>query len=352
VSDQHVYTLFFRFVTTPVRSGCRVIKGRRILSISDNTRTILLLSGGLGRPREEEPHPLSPREFGRVAAWLSSRGLHPADLVEKDVEQIRQDPIRGLSTTRLRQLLQRTNRLDTWVDSLADSGIWVVSCEDSLYPSRLRRRLGPLKPPLLYGCGERALLDRGGLAVVGSRNADAEKLLFSGKAAQRCAAEGIQVVSGGARGVDRAAMLAALGEGGTVVGVLPGSLHRAAASRRWREGLASGRLALKTPFEPAAAFSVGAAMGRNRYIYLLSDWALAVDAAAHRGGTWAGAVEALKNRWLPVFVWLDEGVSEGNRLLEKRGAVPVTAVDLDQESLGEWLEQMARSNKPGQIRMF
>jgi len=69
--------------------------------------------------------------------------------------------------------------------------------------------------------GDIALLDRGGLAVVGSREADEAASLFTNTLAERCAKEGITVISGDAKGVDREAMTTALDTGGTVVGVLP-----------------------------------------------------------------------------------------------------------------------------------
>jgi predicted Rossmann fold nucleotide-binding protein DprA/Smf involved in DNA uptake len=54
-------------------------------------------------------------------------------------------------------------------------------------------------------------------------------------------------------------------------------------------------LCLVTPFSPNAGFSIGAAMGRNRLIYCLADYAIVVASDAESGGTWAGATEALKN---------------------------------------------------------
>ena len=43
-------------------------------------------------------------------------------------------------------------------------------------------------------------------------------------------------------------------------------------------------------------------MGRNRLIYTLADYAVIVASDAESGGTWAGAVETLKNGWIPIFV--------------------------------------------------
>lgn len=82
------------------------------------------------------------------------------------------------------------------------------------------------------------------------------------------------VVSGGARGVDREAKFTALDEGGNVVGVLPDGLAKAAVSKKYRKALKSRNLVLFSATDPGAGFSVGNAMGRNTYIYAMSDYCL------------------------------------------------------------------------------
>jgi predicted Rossmann fold nucleotide-binding protein DprA/Smf involved in DNA uptake len=64
-------------------------------------------------------------------------------------------------------------------------------------------------------------------------------------------------------------------------------------------------------------------MGRNKLIYALSDLAVVVASAAGSGGTWAGAIEALKAGWVPVFVRNSEPVPPGNLQLIAMGGVPL-----------------------------
>ena len=75
--------------------------------------------------------------------------------------------------------------------------------------------------------------------------------------AAKAAREGMQIVSGGARGVDQFAMLAALEAGGAVVGALADSLLRSATSGKAREAIQDGRLTLVSAFDPEAGFNVG-----------------------------------------------------------------------------------------------
>ena len=246
---------------------------------SADTQAVLLLCGGLPGGKS-----LTPTEYDALARHLHAQGLRPADLLEE------------LPTAALEQSLQR------W----AQEGIWVLSRADALYPPLLKRRLGRRCPPLLYGVGRAKLLRAPGVAVVGSRDASPGALSFAASVAREAVSEGLCVVSGGARGVDAAAMAAA---GSAVVGVLPGGLARAA-----RRGAAG---CLVSAFPPDAAFSAGLAMARNGHIYCLSQAVFVADSGPS-GGTWAGAVEGLKRGWAPVFVRRGEGA--GNAALVEAGA--------------------------------
>jgi predicted Rossmann fold nucleotide-binding protein DprA/Smf involved in DNA uptake len=68
-------------------------------------------------------------------------------------------------------------------------------------------------------------------------------------------------------------------------------------------------------------------MGRNKLIYALSRLTFVVASDKDKGGTWAGATEALDRGYAPVAVWASEGASEGNAALLKRGATPISAID-------------------------
>jgi predicted Rossmann fold nucleotide-binding protein DprA/Smf involved in DNA uptake len=145
----------------------------------------------------------------------------------------------------------------------------------------------------------------------------------------RCAEAGVAVVSGGARGTDRLAMEAAIEAGGKAFGVLADSLERTIRQPDLRQLLLDARLVLVTPYAPAAGFSVGAAMGRNKIIYGLADVAVVVSSDYRQGGTWAGAVEALKAGWCPVFVRSGPHVPKGNRELIKQSAGSLSQSQLD-----------------------
>jgi predicted Rossmann fold nucleotide-binding protein DprA/Smf involved in DNA uptake len=124
---------------------------------------------------------------------------------------------------------------------------------------------------------------------------------------------------------------------GVALGALADSLEATVRKSEVRELLLDSRLVLITPYAPTAGFSVGAAMGRNKIIYGLADFAVVVQSDFQTGGTWAGAVEALKAKWCPVFVRETADTPKGNRELMKLGAVALPEAELAAiENLPEW----------------
>jgi DNA processing protein len=73
-----------------------------------------------------------------------------------------------------------------------------------------------------------------------------------------------------------------------------------------------------------------------------SSYAIVVASDAETGGTWAGAMETLKNRWIPVFVLEHEQMPEGNKLLLQKGAPTFPHPFKDKPvRLPEWLKEKA-----------
>ena len=222
---------------------------------------------------------------------------------------------------RLSSLLGRGMALGVALEKWERAGLWIIARSDEDYPVRLRKRLKEKRPPVLFGCGSKELLADGGVAIVGSRDADEAGLAFAEELGGIAAGAGYIVVSGGSRGVDQKAMLGALKRGGNVVGVLGDSLLRAASSVDHRDFLLSGNLTLVSPFNPEAMFDVSRAMGRNKCIYCLADGAVVVSSAFRKGGTWNGATECLTGGWVPVWVRDGASVGHGNTELLKKGAM-------------------------------
>ncbi|XZN96580.1 MAG: DNA-processing protein DprA [Microcoleus sp.] len=237
-----------------------------------DTQAILLLCASFGQNRQTEPQPLTLSEYNSLAGWLRENQMRPEDLLTPNcLNLLQNNPANNLDFYRVSALLERGVMLSLAVEKWTNQGLWILGRSDSQYPKRLKQILQHLAPAILYGIGKIKLLSQGGLAIVGSRHVDAEGLDRTQKIAQACAQEAMQVVSGGARGVDTAAMLSALEAGGTAVGVLADSLAASSVAGKYRAGIKEGRLTLVSACDPNAGFNVGNAMGRNKYIYALAD---------------------------------------------------------------------------------
>ena len=285
----------------------------------------LLVGGGGRRPAggHVKRKPLTLREYNSLAAELQRRGLAPGALLDDGVPIPDIARSSRLDPDRIAGLFGRGYALARALERWEKRGIWVLTRADNLYPQLLRERMGRKRPPVFYGCGNPALLDRGGLAVVGSRSVADDVAVFAEEVGALCASSGVPIVSGGAKGVDQAAMRGATDAGGCAVGILANNLARAVLVRANRDAIMQGRLVLVSPYDPAARFFVGHAMARNRLIYGLADSALVVNSDLGHGGTWTGAKEQLgKLKYVQVHVRNRGRTSEGLVGLMEHGAKP------------------------------
>ena len=194
-----------------------------------------------------------------------------------------------------------------WIIDLVHEGR-VLTAHDEAYPARWRQVLGGGAPPALWVAGEWGRW--GGLSVVGSRVLDDDASRFAEACGAVAVAQGLALVSGGAMGADSCAAAGALacGDAARVVELLPRGILGA------RDRVSSVAVA-----EPWADFSTAQAMERNALIYAFSPVAVVAHVRLREGGTWHGAVDALRRRLCIVAV--REDGSPGARALAALGAV-------------------------------
>jgi len=323
------------------------------MNLAPDSLALLLLCSQLGLD-DDSAKPLTLREWNPLARKLQTKNLRPGALLDWNASDLQvQLALTPDESERLANLLERSGTLAIALERLESLGIHPLTRADAEYPERYRARLKDSAPAVLFYAGEKALLGQPGIAVVGSRHLDEagqECAQFVGNA---CGMSGLVLYSGGAKGVDTLSMDAALEARGTAVGVLADSLERAV--RGQKNALRRGDLCLVTPYSPTAGFSVGAAMGRNRLIYCLADYAIVVASDAETGGTWAGATETLKHGWVPVFVLEHDKMPEGNKLLLQKGALPFPHPFKEPPiNLQNWLREKASSlpSRPEQPNLF
>ncbi len=289
-----------------------------------STQAMLLLTSPLSKYASDEEQPLSVAEWGLFAAWLHEHNMKPEDLLEKDLEiKLKEWSNEKISISRLKYLLNRGAALALAMEKWHRVGLWVITRSEKEYPQHIKKRLKHLSPPILYGIGNKNLLNTQSIAVVGSRNADKKSLTDAYEIGKKVANDGLVLVSGGTKGIDENAMKGTLDNYGNGIVILAEDLLKTALSAKYRNSLLNNNLVLISPYYPESPFNVANAMARNKYIYAISIASIIVH-SNEKGGTWTGANEALTKQWTPIWVCESLDFNSPNQLLIDSGANKLT----------------------------
>jgi DNA processing protein len=186
-------------------------------------------------------------------------------------------------------------RLRAAIDWLGGEGHGFVAWDDPDYPAALLETQDP--PPMMYCVGERALLSRPALAIVGSRNATPQGCADAAAFAAALAQAGLAIVSGLALGIDAAAHRGALAQGGrsiAVVGTGPDRVYPA-RNRDLAHALAAQGL-LVSEFAPGTPPLRANFPRRNRVISGLARGVLVVEATLSSGSLITARLAAEQGR--------------------------------------------------------
>lgn len=205
---------------------------------------------------------------------------------------------------------------------------WILTPEDTLYPRPLRNIYSP--PLVLYGEGPLPSFDEEdppAIGMVGTRRCTSYGITVAGAMAAGLAAVGCPIISGGARGIDRAAHEGTLYAGGHAVLVKPCGLdvEYPVANRdlRWRV-LESGG-AIVTEYASKVPVRAGNFRVRNRLISGLARGVCVVEAPVISGSLITARAAAEQGR--DVFVvpgQVTAPESYGSHQLIREGAALVT----------------------------
>lgn len=245
--------------------------------------------------------------FGSPAAILSASEMALERIVRKSIgKHIK----RGAEPARVSAALN-------WLKDPANS---IVTLAEPDYPAQLLNIQDP--PPLLYFKGNRDLLAKPALAIVGSRNATPQGLSNAEAFAESASNAGFCIISGMALGIDAAAhagglrgaaaSMAVIGTGLDIV--YPAKNHQL-AHKLAKNGALISELPLGTP-------AIGRNFPRrNRIISGMSQGCLVVEAAL-RSGSLITARQALEQgrEVMAIPGSIHSPLSKGCHLLIKEGA--------------------------------
>lgn len=217
---------------------------------------------------------------------------------------------------------------ESW-EQLQQCGIRLVPATAEAYPSALASRLKDEAPLVLFCKGNLNLLGADSVAIVGSRHADEVTLQLTKDIAAALAGEGLNVVSGYAKGVDTWAHTGALAADGTTTAVLSEGLFHLSEKKEFADIPAWERNTLfVSQFLPVTRWAARNAMMRNKVVVGLSKGVVVMasgperDAKGRMSGTFQAARAAMEKE-VPVFVLDPASMAQppaGNAELIARGA--------------------------------
>lgn len=235
--------------------------------------------------------------------------------------------------------------VDRSIEWASQPGQTILTLADETYPQALLEIADP--PSLLYVRGNAELLQKRGLAMVGSRNATPQGLQTAENFAKALAAKGLCIISGLALGIDAAAHRGALAGDGDTVAVIGTGADRIYPARNKELALAivdRGAVISEFPLgTPAIAANFPR---RNRIISGLSRGVLVVEAAPESGSLITARLAGEQGR--EVFAIpgsIHSPVARGCHKLIKQGAKLVETASDVLEELGNF-EVPAKQAEP------
>ena len=276
-------------------------------------RGFLLLASHLGNPERKV---LTMAQLRNLAGRIQGREPPEAErhLTAADLEALGYGPE---MSGRILGLLAEGELLERYLFRGRRMDCVPVTRVSEHYPAIVRHRLGLDSPGCLWVKGDPALLEAPGIALVGSRELQPENLAFAREVGRQAAVQGLVLVSGNARGADRAAQDACLEAGGNVVSIVADQLERCPLH---------SRIAYISEDGFDLGFSAQRALSRNRVIHALGRMVFVAQARLGRGGTWDGATRNLRLGLSSVACFRDG--SKAMAELEQMGAFLVGTEDL------------------------
>ena len=221
---------------------------------------------------------------------------------------------------RILRLLQEEDLLHHYISRGKRLDCVPVTRVTAQYPLILRQRLGQDSPGTLWAKGDLSLLTLPAISLVGSRELRPENHAFAQAVGRHAASQGLVLVSGNARGADRAAQNACLEEGGRVICIV--------ADELWKHPLRERVLYLSEE-DYDSPFTAQRALSRNRCIHTLGRMVFVAQSGQQKGGTWDGTAKNLRFGWSTVACFRDG--SAASTELEQMGAYLV-----DMENLSDF----------------
>jgi len=245
------------------------------------------------------------KEYGQVGPKTFQQLLmiygHPEEIYEQNADDIAS--MTNINLERAEKIINSRDLMDDvreTLDHLQSLNINVISYLDRAYPESLRRIDDP--PIVIYARGDINLLQGGGVAVVGTTQADQAGIRVSVDFAREFINRQQTVISGLALGIDSAAHLGSLKNGGKTIAVLGcGQMNIYPEENQPMANLITESGVVISEYDIYAEAIPGRLISRNRLIAGLADVVLIAQIGNQRKGE-LHAAQAAIDQGKPVFI--------------------------------------------------
>jgi Predicted Rossmann fold nucleotide-binding protein involved in DNA uptake len=262
-----------------------------------------------------------------LVVWCKQLGKTLEDFFAADAQEWQ--TVCRLNDANSAKLMQAKEKLVAQaflVEQLQHADIHMLTVLDDAYPKSLKLALDVTHiPPVLFYIGSIDILTYPTAAIIGSRHAQESSLDFTRATARYLANNNTNVISGYARGVDRAAYEGAIETDGYTTIVLPHGIRKLSKVQlqKLQPKIEANKVLVLSQFHPDAPWMISRAMERNNVVTGLAQVVVVAESDT-KGGTWEGANGALKQKRRLFVCQNDEKeMQSGNKQLLERGGKPL-----------------------------
>ena len=268
---------------------------------------------------------IGPKRLISVAETLEAENLNPETLPRSQSDLSAKFPkLAEILNGKIRA--EDRGKVFAAYEQLKDHGIDIIHPGHPDFPPHLLEI-----SPILFVKGQQKRLTSDSVAIVGARNVSDQGIHIARKLAGDLASEGINVVSGYAKGVDSAAHLGALEVEGTTTLVLSNGINQLRQKHAFKKFNWDRDVLAVSQFDPDTKWIARNAMLRNKLVCALSKAVVVIESGPERDaqGKMSGTFNASKtslSMGLPLFVLNPDRLDnapEGNAALIELGGYSV-----------------------------
>ncbi len=244
---------------------------------------------------------IGPKLLVSVAEILEADNLNPEILPRSQKDLSTQFPeLAKILNSKIRT--EDREKVSKAYEELKRRGINIIYLGHPDFPPHIREI-----SPILFVKGQQKRLMSDSVAIVGARDVSDKGICIARKLAGDLAGEGINVVSGYAKGVDSEAHLSALEAEGTTTLVLPNGINQLRQKNAFKKFNWDQNVLAVSQFDPDTKWIARNAMARNKLVCALSKAVVVIESGPERdvqgkmSGTFNAAKTAL-NMDIPLFV--------------------------------------------------